>query len=231
MQIKNNEKINYWKTSGFLENFFQKILLNNRKKIFKIFQKNITLKKNDLIIDIGTSPLLLKSENYFLTQFNKNKNLTCFSNQNLSPLKKKFKFFKFIKGDARNLKIKNNSFDIVHSNATIEHVGYDNDQIKFIKGCYGISKKYVFITTPNKYYPIDFHTKIPLLHILPHKYYNFLMKIFGDNFFRKKKNLNLLTTKKIVLFLKKLNITNYKIVYNKFLFIKSNIIIIINKKK
>ena len=63
---------------------------------------------------------------------------------------------KFIKGDARRMKFRENSFDTVHSSATIEHVGSRSNQKKFIKECYRVSRKDIFITTPNKFYPIEF---------------------------------------------------------------------------
>ena len=173
--------------------------------------------------------LELKSENLFLKRFKIHKRLTCFSNQDLKAIKKKFVNFFYVNGDARNMKFRNNSFDIVHSNATIEHVGSDKMQLKFISECFRISKKFVFITTPNKYFPIDFHTKIPFLHWLPHNIYNFILRLLGDNFFRYKKNLNLISHKKMILYCKKLNIKNYNIIFHNFLFLRSNIILTIKK--
>ena len=56
-----------------------------------------------------------------------------------------------------------------------------------------LSKKYLVITTPNRLYPIDFHTKIPLIHWLPKNLHRFILKIFGLKFFSKEENLNLLS--------------------------------------
>jgi len=229
MKLTNSEKKNYWKKIPFFEAFFQKILFSNRKKILKIFDSIIQVKKNDAILDVGASPLDLKSENMFLKKFKKHKNLTCLSNQDLNPVKKRFINFLYVIGDARNMKFKDNSFDLIHSNATIEHVGSDKMQLKFISECLRVSRKFVFITTPNKYFPIEFHTKIPFIHWLPHSYFNIILKLFGDNFFRHNKNLNLISYKKIISFCEKLKIKNYKIFFNYFLFLKSNIILVIKK--
>ena len=40
-----------------------------------------------------------------------------------------------------------NSFDLVDSNATIEHVGSSIDQIEFIKECIRVSKKNNYINS------------------------------------------------------------------------------------
>lgn len=231
MNLSNIEKKNYWKKTFLLENFFQKILLFNRIKILRIFDSAVKVKKTHKILDVGGSPLDIESENLFLKKFKNHKYFTCLSNQSLGSLKKKYKNFSFHVGDGRRMKFKNNSFDIVHSSATIEHVGNDVMQKKFIAECLRVSREFVFITTPNKYYPIDFHTKIPFLHYLPHKIYSGILKLLGDNFFRYKKNLNLISTKKIHRYCNNLNIRNYKIFYNNFLFFRSNIILFILKNK
>ena len=91
-----------------------------------------------------------------------NQNVTCFSNQDCKILQKKFKNIKnVIIGDAKNTIFENNSFDIVHSNATIEHLGSFQNQVSFVKEMLRISNESVFIQTPNRFYPIDFHTVLP----------------------------------------------------------------------
>jgi ubiquinone/menaquinone biosynthesis C-methylase UbiE len=229
MNLSNSEKKNYWKKTFILEVLFQKILFNNRKKILKIFDSVIHIENKHSVLDVGASPLALKSENMFLKKFKKHKKLTCLSNQDLKPIKKKFINFSYVFGDARNMRFKDNTFDHVHSNATIEHVGSDKMQLKFISECIRVSRRFVFITTPNKYFPIEFHTKIPFLHWLPHSYFNVILKLFGDNFFRYKKNLNLISYQKIISYCRKLKIKKYKIFFNRLLFLKSNIILLIEK--
>ena len=56
-----------------------------------------------------------------------------------------------------------------------------------------------------------------------------ILKIIGLSYFALEKNLYLLFPKDIPQILKTLKIINYKIVYNKFAFLKSNIILIIKK--
>ena len=72
-----------------------------------------------------------------------------------------------LKGDGRKVNLPNSSFDVVYSNATIEHVGSSINQIDFIKECIRLSRDKIFISMPNRYFPIDFHSKIPLIHMFP----------------------------------------------------------------
>jgi ubiquinone/menaquinone biosynthesis C-methylase UbiE len=134
-----------------------------------------------------------------------------------------------VQGDARRMKFKDNKFDVVYSNATIEHVGSKSNQINFIKECLRVSRRDVFITTPNKFYPIEFHTKLPLIHFFPPKIYRKILFFFGFSFFSKKKNLNLLSAQDLINICFFLKIKNYNIIRYKFLYITSNLLLHIKK--
>lgn len=224
--MSKNYNQTYWKKILFLDPYLLNILKYNRLKIQQIFEKNIKFKN---LLDVGTTPVFDEYNNILLHRFKKNINITSLSNLDCSSLKKNFTKIKFIKGDARKMKFKDNSFDTVYSSATIEHVGSRSNQKKFVKECYRVSRKDVFITTPNKLYPIEFHTKIPFLHFLPSKIYRKILLFLGFSFFSKEKNLNLLNArdlKNICFFLK---IKNYNIIKHKFLFMTSNLILHIKK--
>jgi hypothetical protein len=216
----------YWKKILFFDSFLLKILKYNRLKIQQIFEKNIKFKN---LLDVGTTPIFDAYNNILLHSFKNRNNITSLSNLNCPVLKKKFKKVEFIKGDARRMKFKENSFDTVYSSATIEHVGSRTNQLKFIKECYRVSRKDVFITTPNKFYPMEFHTKIPLLHFLPSEIYRKILFYLGFSFFSKEKNLNLLSAKDLKNMCFFLKIKNFNILKYKFLFMTSNLILHIKK--
>ncbi len=222
-------KKSYWKNSFVLDNLLKRLVLKNRHLFLKHFSNVNTVKKETRILDVGTVPSFEKQENLLLEKFKKNK-ITCLSNVNCNILKKKFKNLTILVGDGRKMKIRSNSFDIVHSNATIEHVGNERQQLQFLKECIRVSKNSVFITTPNRFYPIDFHTKKVFLHFLPKEIFRKILLFFGDNFFSKEENLNLLTEKDLIRLLKKTKIKNYEIKKHKFLFLTSNFLIQIYKK-
>jgi len=216
----------YWKKILFLDSFLLKILKYNRLKIQQIFEKNIKFKN---LLDVGTTPIFDEFNNILLHSFKNRNNITSLLNLNCSVLKKKFKKVKFIKGDARRMKFKENSFDTVYSSATIEHVGTRSSQLKFIKECCRVSQKNVFITTPNKFYPIEFHTKLPFLHFLPSVIYRKILFSLGFVFFSNEKNLNLLSEKDLKNMCFFLKIKNFYIIKHKFLFMTSNLILHIKK--
>jgi hypothetical protein len=54
-------------------------------------------------------------------------------------------------------------FDIATSNAVLEHVGSPAHQELFVRELIRVARK-VFISVPNRYFPVEHHTAIPFLH-------------------------------------------------------------------
>ena len=117
--------------------------------------------------------------------------------------------------------------DFVISNAVIEHVGSYAKQQKMIQNIIKLSKKYFVIQTPNRYHPIEFHTKVIFIHWLPKNIFRKILKALGMVSFSKEKNLNLISEKDInKLFKKYKDVVEYKIFRINFLGFTSNFVII-----
>ena len=223
-------KETYFTKIPLLDNFFYRLLKVNREKIHDIFKKHLDYSDNDSLIDVGTTPSLNDSHNLILQKTINNNQVTSFSNLDCKILHKKFSNIKeFITGNAIDNNLPDKSFEIVYSSATIEHVGSKENQLLFVSECVRIAKKSVFITTPNRYFPFDLHTKIPFIHFLPKNLHRRLLKIIGLSFFSMEENLNLLSKKDLINICKKLRVKNFYIVKHKFCFFTSNLILIINK--
>jgi hypothetical protein len=147
------------------ESIFDKAAYNTRVKIYKVLSHNIDLEKIGSIIDVGvTADKTQISSNFFENLFPMPEKITAFSDQDAGWMENEYKGLKFIRGTALEMPFENNAFELVFSSAVIEHVGSNINQKKFICECYRVAKKHVFITTPNRYYPIELHTAIPLIH-------------------------------------------------------------------
>lgn len=72
-----------------------------------------------------------------------------------------------VQGDARNLPFPDRSFDYVVSNAVIEHVGGPDGARKMLSESRRVSIIGYLHTTPNRWFPIEPHVMLPLLHWLP----------------------------------------------------------------
>jgi SAM-dependent methyltransferase len=70
--------------------------------------------------------------------------------------------------DGRALPFADREFDIGFSNAVVEHVGGRADQLAFVHELCRVAGR-VFVTTPNRWFPIEVHTLLPLVHWLPRR--------------------------------------------------------------
>ena len=91
-----------------------------------------------------------------------------------------------------------------------------------------LSKKYFIIITPNRFHPIDFHTKIPFFTLVTKKIHRILCHYLVLNSYQREK-FELLSYNDLFLIMKKLNHNNFTIKSINFLLFKSNLILIGNK--
>ncbi len=75
----------------------------------------------------------------------------------------------YVQGDGCALPFADGAFDIVHSNAVIEHVGDRGRQRLFAEEALRVGKR-VFVTTPNRRFPVELHTRLPFVHWLPERH-------------------------------------------------------------
>src|SRR5262249_20248051 len=63
----------------------------------------------------------------------------------------------------RRLPFDDKTVTIAASNAVLEHVGSAGDQAFFVGELMRVARR-VFVTVPNRYFPVEHHTAIPVLH-------------------------------------------------------------------
>tara|TARA_B100000035_G_C20981242_1_gene545566 strand:+ start:45 stop:728 length:684 start_codon:yes stop_codon:yes gene_type:complete len=207
--------------------FFEKILLKKRKEILVILKEFLKDKEIKDILDIGsTEDDNNESSNYLIKNLDNNKVYKSISDQTISSNFFSKALKKSITDDFTKNDIENFQSDLVISNATIEHVGSFENQIKMCSNVINLSRKYFIIMTPNRFHPLEFHTKIPIIHWFPKKFHRMILRLVGLKFFAKEKNLNLLSENDFKLIMRGLNQTNYEIKHINFFLIKSNLILI-----
>ena len=206
--------------------FFDKIIERKRIQILNIIKdliKNIKIKD---ALDIGTTgDEENKSSNLIIKNLENVEIFRSISNQRIkNGLFTKTKQ-KSITENFSDDEINEFKSDLVLSSAVIEHVGSQSNQEKMIDNIFKLTKKLFIITTPNRSYPVDFHTKIPFLHWLPKKVHRKILGFVGMSFFSKEENLNLLSRKDVHGYLRKYPL-DYKIIDLKLLGLSSNFIIV-----
>jgi len=215
-------------SSGKEQSWRDRAELSARMKIYEALAKRVPLDALKSIIDVGaTADNKKDSSNFFEKTFPNPERITALSDQDASWMEDEWPGLKFVQGNALNMPFDDRAFDLVFSNAVIEHVGSRENQAAFIRECLRISKKYVFITTPNRYYPIELHTVLPLLHWLPVRVYRRILRILGKSFFAEESNLNLLSRRNIRNIMEEHKGVSYSLDTIRFLGFKSNILLTI----
>ena len=170
-----------------------KIALKVRKKIFQVFME--TMKPDELtnILDVGVTPDRSLPESNFLEKLYPYKHrLTATSIEDASFLEQEYPGLTFIRTPEGELPFEDQHFDIVFCSAVLEHVGNREDQQCFIRELLRVAKSF-FLTTPNRGFPVEFHTFLPFIHWLPQPLHQAILRRLGLEFWAETKNLNLLT--------------------------------------
>jgi hypothetical protein len=147
------------------------------------------------VLDVGvTSDRSYKSSNYLESWYpHKNRIIAC-GLDDASFLETQYPGVRFVRANGLALPFEDESFDVVHSSAVVEHVGNASNQARFISELYRVARRAVFLTTPNRWFPVEVHTSVPLLHWLPAPAYRSILSRTSLRFFALESNLNLLST-------------------------------------
>ncbi len=214
-------------------NFFDKIINSKRIEMVELLKKKVDIDKIDDLLDIGTTEdSTAESSNIFCKLLDKILVHKSISDQKITNERFKASLTKSITSDFTNEMINDFKSDLVISSATIEHVGNFNNQVAKVKNMILLSKKYIVITTPNRFYPLEFHTKIPFLHWLPKNIFRRALLFFNMKYFADQNNLNLLSKRELIKILNLFsNDIDYEIYNIRFLGFVSNFLVIGKVKK
>ncbi len=100
---------------------------------------------------------------------------------------------RYVEADALRLPFADKSFDLIHSAAVIEHVGSFANQATMIAEALRVARRGICITTPNRWFPIEFHTVTPLIHWLPKPTCRAIFHRLGFGPLAEEANLNLMS--------------------------------------
>ena len=70
------------------------------------------------------------------------------------------------------------TFDVCWSNAVLEHVGDEAQQAGFLREVSRVSKA-AFVSTPNRLFPIEVHTRTPILHLVSNRLFEAYLRRTG----------------------------------------------------
>jgi ubiquinone/menaquinone biosynthesis C-methylase UbiE len=165
-----------------------------RKEMFGAFMQVMAPREEERVLDIGvTSDQSYTSSNYFEALYPWKQSITAAGLDDATFLEDQYPGMTFVTADATALPFGDQSFDLVHSSAVLEHVGARARQRLMLSECLRVARRGICLTTPNRWFPVEFHTQLLLLHWLPPDIHRPLFRKMGYGFFAEEANLNLLS--------------------------------------
>ena len=193
-----------------------KISAHNRARKFNFFIETFKPQPTDLVLDVGFNDREYSEvENYLEKHYPYQSQITALGISGSEHFSKRYPEVKVVLYDGKIFPFEDKSFDIGWSNAVIEHVGNKDAQLLFVKELLRTCKR-VYFTTPNRYFPFEVHSRIPLLHWLPKPLFDLIILKFTSKKWLTGDYLNLLSCRQIKSLLKKSGVTKYSIKKNWF---------------
>jgi hypothetical protein len=152
------------------EGYFQQQQISRHRK-FDLFMEVFQPTAADRILDVGGADGSFFSALYPWPECVVVVDLRCGALQQLSRSRP-------VLGNGLRLPFADCAFDIVWSNATIEHVGGFARQQQFAGEIRRIAQGY-FLTTPWKGFPIELHYKVPFYQFVPKRVQRWLIDHFS----------------------------------------------------
>jgi SAM-dependent methyltransferase len=199
-----------------LNSLAYRISAKSRAQKYDFFMATLNPLATESILDVGANAVEYSdTDNYLEKHYPYPKNITVVSLDDISGLKNLYPKVTLIQADGTKLPFADNTYTIAYSNAVIEHVGDNQAQLTFLKELYRVSTR-GYLTTPNRHFPIEVHTRVPLLHLLlPKSLFDRFLCFIGKNW-AAGDYMNLLTKSDIVGLLNDAEIHHYHITHNRF---------------
>jgi SAM-dependent methyltransferase len=208
-----------------VEKFAHKISQYNRRRKWHYFTKLVDHKDHIKILDVGFSENeYAESDNYIEKYYPYPEKITALGIDKPIKFCERYPRVKTVIYDGGTFPLIDNIFDLCWSNAVLEHVGSRKQQLIFLQEIKRVSKS-AFITTPNKHFPIEVHTRVPFIHFLPKRFFDKLLVLIGKEW-ATGNYMNLLSLQDLKNLLYAAGIKEYKIIKNKFIFFTIDFIII-----
>lgn len=138
-----------------------------RRAMLNLFMRELSPNEKTRVLDIGVSDDENDGANFLEKYYPWPHNITCAglgTGEAVLAAYPDVSFRQIVPGE--KLPFADQSFDIACSNAVIEHVGGSEQRTGFIAEHLRVAKA-VFITFPNRWFPVEHHTSLPLLHYSP----------------------------------------------------------------
>ena len=146
------------------------VSLRSRERKLQLFLDQLGPGPETTVVDVGVTDAPFgggSSDNFFEALYPWPERITAVGHTELDRFAAAFPQVRALRADGRELPFADGAFELGFSNAVVEHVaGGREGQRQFVQELCRVARR-VFVTTPNRWFPLEVHTLLPLVHWLP----------------------------------------------------------------
>ncbi len=186
--------IDYFGRGSVLTSLQERFSLVARRSMYRLWLAYAGDVKGQTVLDVGSTPdRERRDSNCMLPWFQASGvRLSLYSPEDIRGIGDLFPYATILPsaGFGAPLPVPERSFDWTVSSAVLEHVGGVEAQVAFIADCARTARG-LFLTTPNRWHWLEFHTKLPLLHWLPRPTHRATLRALGRTTWSQESHLRL----------------------------------------
>jgi len=147
-----------------------RVSMRSRERKLQLFLDLLQPGPETTVVDVGVTDAPFgagSTDNFFEARYPWPERITAVGHTELDQFAAAFPHVRVVHADGRELPFGNAEFDLGFSNAVVEHVAGGRDgQRQFVHELCRVARR-VFVTTPNRHFPLEVHTLLPFVHWLP----------------------------------------------------------------
>ena len=144
----------------------------SRERKLQLFHERLAPGPDTSVVDVGVTDSGVEgaygTDNFLEASYPWPERITAVGVTALDRFAAAFPQVRTVVADGRSLPFADREFDVAFSNAVVEHVGRRAEQIAFVQELCRVADR-VFVTTPNRWFPVEVHTLLPVAHWLPRR--------------------------------------------------------------
>jgi SAM-dependent methyltransferase len=157
------------------------VSLRSRERKLRLFLDLFEPGPATTVIDVGVTDAPFgegSADNFFEASYPWPARVTAVGPTSLERFAAAFPLVTTVQADGRSLPFPDGAFELGFSNAVVEHVGDREQQRRFVHELCRVAQQ-VFVTTPNRFFPLEVHSLLPFAHWLPRRARDPLLRARG----------------------------------------------------